>query len=276
MLDVSMPDRDLQIGFWVLRFKPILRRTILGTLFAMDAVVLIFFALQLVIYFRANADYTTLISGLGNNTVKFADVTSRWPRPELAVDQAVALADTGGEFQLVAIVRNPSAQWMVTAGTAHYRVGDVQVGSSAAVTMLPGETRYLIIFHVKNQPLTSGEHLAVQFTDLAWRRVTPNHPAPDVSFVIENPGYRVLSNTPSHPLSQVTGVLVNHTVKSFQMVTVTTLLMKNGVIVAAGQLQLDNIESLERRSVDIRFYAAPAITNVLLQPTVDLTALTTY
>ena len=157
-----MPDRDLQIGFWVLRFKPILRRVILGTLCAVDAVVLLFFALQLTAYFRANADYTTLISSLVGNTVKFADVTGRWQKPELAVDQAVALANAGGEFQLVAIVRNPSAQWMVTAGTALYLVGDVRVGSSSPITMLPGETRYLVTFHIKNQRLVSGERLTVQ------------------------------------------------------------------------------------------------------------------
>ena len=71
----------------------------------------------------------------------------------------------------------------------------------------------------------------------------------------------------------MTGTLVNHTVRSFPIVTATTLLMKNGVIVAAGQLQLENIQSLERRPVDIRFYATPTITNVLLQSTIDLTGL---
>lgn len=270
-----MPDRDLQIGFWVLRFKPILQRAILGTLLAVDAVLLLIFALQVAAYFRANADYTTLISSLSRNTVKFADVTGRWQKPELAVDQAVALADSSGEFQLVAIVRNPSPQWMVTAGNALYLAGDAQVGSSSAMTMLPDETRYLVTFHVKDQPLTNGQRLSVQFADLAWRRVTPQHPAPNVSFAIENPGFRVLSNAPANPLSQVTGTLVNRTVRPFPSVTTTALLMKNDVIVAAGQLLLENVESLERRSVDIRFYLAPSITNALLRPTVDLTGLTT-
>ncbi len=263
-----MNDRDLQVSYWFLTLRPLLRRIGLLALLLAILGLLVLTALQGVRALGARAEYERLIAGLSANTLGFFGAMSRLAPPQLNVKKTAVLQGTPDSYTIAAIVQNPSSSWLLTKATYAMRFSGQEL-ATGTTAFLPGEEKYLLGTVAGKAPQGSAERAEVAFSDFRWQRVQPRTRLQQVKLTVEDAAYRILTAQANEQLSQVTATLVNGTVVSVPEAHVVALLYSGTTIIAASELRVTDLEALERRPIDLRFYQALNVTNVTVRAGVD-------
>ncbi len=264
-----MADEDIKLRYWLVSSRPMLRRLGLVALLVIDGVIVALVVLGLVRYAAQTPAFNRLFADLAENRVHYGAVAQRLHPVLPVVSQSAVLTKGDNLYDFVAILKNTSTLWAVESVDVTFVLDDADIVTTTA-SFFPGEERYVVSFKHEVRDVAARPTASVRLANPRYRRVLLAQDLPPVRLKVEGAQYRILASTPKDQLSQVTATVTNEAVVAYPKVEVTALLYSGTSIVGAGQLTLDNVQGLETRPVDIRFYQALNVTNVLITSTVDV------
>lgn len=266
-----MRDEELQVSYWLVGSRPKLRKIALVTFILFDFLLFGFACLYGIRFLASSGSYEALIGSYAQNRVQYAKINSRLKPAVPIVSQTTVLGGTGGKYDLVAVVKNPSDRWALESVEYAFAL-DQQTLANGVTSFFPSEERYLVQFQVPLARVSPQAKMTVVFSNPRWRRAIDKTDLPAIDIRVQNPAFHILSTVPGNLLSQVTATMTNGSVFSLGSVDVTALLMNAGSIVGVGQITLSNINALESRPIDIRLYQILDVQSTLIKAAVDLSA----
>lgn len=259
-----MNNSDLQLSFWVLTLRPLMRRTLPMVLFALDAL-LISLAVRGGFHFvKTEMQNDAVAIALGQNVVPTTLLQERFQHPTPVVTSATLLPMVAKHYSLLATIRNPSQHWAATSIAYSINVGETTL-AQGTTTLLPGEEKFLVAAD-KTLPQTETPSSAVNvtFTDASWVRSTAVLSLPKKEIDVLNPQFRVLSSgTPA--LSQIVATVKNGSVAAYPEVEVVAVLMRGQTPLAVATVLLHNLAGEEERAVDLRLHGAYDATHAVVK-----------
>lgn len=264
-----MRDEELQVSYWLVGSRPKLRKIALVTFILFDFLLFGLACLYGIRFLASSGSYEALIGSYAQNRVQYAKINSRLKPALPVVSQTAVLGGTGGKYDLVAVVKNPSDRWALESVKYAFQL-DQQTLASGVTSFFPSEERYLVQFQVPLARVSPQAKMTMVFSNPRWRRAIDKTDLPAIDIRVQNPAFHILSTVPGNPLSQVTATLTNGSVFSLGSVDVTALLLNAGSIVGVGQITLSDIAALESRPIDIRLYQILDVQSALIKAAVDL------
>ncbi len=260
-----MPNRDLQLGLWMLTLRSRQRKLLLAVLILVDAVC-IGSALFQGARFARTPSSAALAASLAASHEPDAAVLARFAPPVIAVKETAVVTTTGSVYDLVAVVANPSSRWMLTRAAYAFRSGTTLL-AEGTMALRPGEERFLIVPGLRRNTAALPANVQVAASQTQWQRVDPGEPPPP-ALIVRNPAYRILSTAPSAPVGSVTAEIENPSAVDTFSADVTAILRNGNTVVGAAQLRIENLAPSSTRGVDIRLFRLLTVTDVQVRAAV--------
>ncbi|MCR4312490.1 MAG: hypothetical protein NUV56_04360 [Candidatus Uhrbacteria bacterium] len=241
----------------VLNARPLLARLALGLWIAVDAVLLVFFAWQIIGYL-VSGSFVELrqISSLGSNVGVVHESVSNGAAKDIVVGLAKVLksSDTASDFYVV--VENPNEDWYATF-TYAFSWSDQQTDGFDGFVM-PGESKYLLALNAKSDTRPTSADIII--TDFVWHHVD-RHDVADIeswliaheNFVISEASHAADVDLAEDKVARSLFTVTNATSYAYWEPVFTVLLERNGVIVGLNQATLQQFEAGEARSVEVHW-----------------------
>lgn len=241
----------------VLNARPLLARIVLGVWVAIDAVLLVFFAWN-VIGYLVSGSFAEMrsMAALGANVGVIHETIANDAAQDLVVKNVKTLRSSSTANDFYASLENPNTHWYATF-TYQFTSGGVATDVYEGFVM-PGEAKYLLAMNVKSETRSGSAEIAL--ADIAWHRVN-RHDVPDVAtwladhqnFVITNSAYTADVSIASSHVGRSSFTVKNDTPYGYWNPIFVVMLERNGTIVGINQATVERFAAGETRQVDVHW-----------------------
>ncbi|MBI5221984.1 MAG: hypothetical protein HY980_00590 [Candidatus Magasanikbacteria bacterium] len=201
-------NRELQLGFWYLKHKLLLRKIATRALIVWCVVTVGYSSAYWLYYFSYGYfQDEKMMADLVRETTDYASIHSLYQARDLQIGRIEVYNSVSELFDFVAQTKNPNSKHLARVTYKFvYNGGET---SSAQTVLLPNSERPIVYFGHGSDIYPSAPRLVIEKVD--WRRVDP-HQTPDAgAFMADRLNFTV-ENFTFTEASQITGTL-NHQIE---------------------------------------------------------------
>lgn len=254
--------------------RPLLIRIFFGVWMAIDAALILFFVLTVIVYVVSGSFQEIRDSAsLGGNIAATHAHSENGAAEDLLVGspRVVKISDTAVDFYV--IVENPNDDWYATFDYTFTSSGGATDSMEGYV--MPGEEKYVIALNEKweSRP-TSAE---IEMTNLVWHHVDRHDVAdPEAwladhgDFGISNATYSTDVKLAEEAVGRSTFTVKNSSPYAYWEPTFTVILERNGAIVGLHQATISRFTSGETQEVAVHWSGdVPTSATATLVPNIN-------
>lgn len=242
-------DLSLRIGYWFALHRDQLRTWWVVTILVVDLVLLGIFVVTFSQYSFGTPKTVRSMSAM---TLPLVDtgLRQRLTPTELGIGESLALPGIAGHYDLVAPIDNPNLAW--SAVEVRYRFTYGTAAREGRTVLWPGMHSYVTALNVVSQMAAELVKPSVEVLGVQWQR--PEHTAlfeTEVNFPISQPSLNHASAVSGVRTTRYTAILKNDSVYSFRNVRFIVILRSGDLILAVGEVFVENFRSFEERIIEL-------------------------
>lgn len=256
--ELQRVEREHRQNIRIVTARPWIHTVSIGLFVAIDAVMVLFFAMVVVGYVIAGS-FTDIraTASLAENAATIGVVAEAGKAEAFVVGTVKVVQGTPSTYDVYTTIQNPNADWYATFTYDFSGSGIVSRPEHGFV--MPGEKKYLVSFgHQSETRLASA---TVTVSDVVWHRVN-RHNAPDVAAWLEE--HRAMTVTDITYIPNIgfteqgigsTSFTVNNTTPySYWSPQFLVILERAGAVVGIAQATMSNLAAGESRQGSVRWY----------------------
>lgn len=234
------------------------------------AVFLFFFSVtNVALYLIGIPRYQAMTVEMATNYVDYDVIRASNAPQELILDSPVALSRTNDRYDLVIAAENGNSQWAVKSVSYTFTVDDQEVGNGTDF-ILPNSRKFLIVYNVALESISSSSNISVAIADIKWSRIASADALPTIDFAIENVDYTT-STVQSTTVNRVTADLKNNSFYSFWKTKFVVVLYNDESIIGIAEENVEPFRRDEQEKLFTQWDAlGSAVTDVSIIPDINL------
>jgi len=253
----NVKDKQIEEALFLAKNRLRWRKYTLFLLAIIIAVTFILSAFSLINYLLSYKQYDRLMADLWQPSVDWATTHQQNAPQDIEVLKLYALARGNNTYDLVAEVKNPNADWILSSVGFQFTGQGSDLGSGKN-WLLPGERRYFALLGYKSDSIISAPESLVRF-DYVWQRAHQSfednwqftaQPKYSPQQIIIDPNTGLSTSVGA----EVTWKAINYTGYSLHQVTWQVALYSGGRLVSVSELQTQNVPYTQEREYALRIF----------------------
>ena len=270
----NLSDDDLNVSYWYVTHRILLRKVGIGVLMIFSLAVLVFGIVNLVNFYSAGEqDIAGLTSSVTQEKLNIELLAEANKPKDLSVGETKVLAGNKGYVDFVTEMFNPNIQWTVQSFDYYYMIGEEKTETRTDF-ILPGQEKYLIFFNHASKTSAINAQLVIE--NIRWDKISNYQSLKEKMLVFDFNEAKVLSADNSglsedEKISTVSFDILNKTSYNFWEPRFIVLLTRGDKLIAVADVFADGLAPGERKSESINLIQSlPSSTKLQIVPDINI------
>lgn len=275
----GLSDRELEISYWYVSHKLLLKKLLTIALFLFDAVFIGWGTWGFIDHYILKKDYFVSLSSLiAENRVNYLLFHKRNPLIPLEVESVQVVGGSFGNYDLLAKVYNRNSDWYAKRVVYQFQVSGLETDEKETF-FLPGEEKYLLDLGIESDQKITNANIIIK--DIDWRRLISmgikdfnTYYSERFNFVIDDVEFipaKKLGIGSKVPVSRVIFNATNRSAYNYWEVGYVILISRMDKILSTSYILDELVDSGETRELTATFFEKlPVNIDVTIIPEVDI------
>jgi len=260
----------LKINYFLLTNRKDFKKWWVILLIALGIFVVVFTFTNAILYIIGTSKQSEIMLSMAGNAINFDSIRERNKPVTLQIVDTTILPAINEKFDLVAHITNSNTSWAVESIDYRFIINGEETDTFSDYIM-PQSDKYLTVSGVDVSGDGDQVSLALDVTDIVWKRVSSEEELISIDFAIENIEYSNFSSLNGIMVNSVSANIENKSFRNFWTTKFVVVLYSNDVIAGIDYVYFDNFEFDESRLVSSQWNNLPfTVTDVVILPDMNL------
>jgi len=259
----------LKTNYFFLSRRDELKKWWVILLIAVAAFLFFFSVTNIVLYLIGISRYQAMTVEMATSSIDYAAIRAANNPQELMLDIPVAFSRNNDRYDLVVAAENGNSQWAVKSISYTFSVDNQEI-SRGTDFILPNSRKFLTVYNVPIQSISSSSNISVSLDGIEWERISSADALPQIDFAIENISYTT-STVQNITDNRVTADLINNSFYSFWKTKFVVVLYNSGSIIGIAEESIKAFRREEQEKLFVQWGAlGSTVTDVSIIPDINL------